>query len=418
LNSGLVVGNTAAALVSATVRMAVVGGRMSWGAVAGDAIGGYVGDRLNYKLPSEDQPMRPLELKEINLPLSNQEKFSDLSFVKVPTSLVNDAGSSDLTRNVAADEDTKVAKNIVIAKKGDSISSLVGSGDPQKIGNFMSENGLKNSQIFAGREYSIPENSEEHGDQRSLGERTLRTDNATREASLDRAYQREQDMEAAKMRAFVNDKMGQAGKYAVRKPDEYVPEELSLLDSAFKKFDDYRTRDYEVKLGGGAYAGLGGDVEGTIVMNLSDLKRWSIKEFEYGVGVGIGFETKVKFNGYSRPSFTSERADMPFQLTGSMGLDAPFGAEQEAGTFGIGVKGGLEAQAGPFVVGAEAKAGFQSPIKGQTVSRNWYYSSQVNAKVVTQIAIGGALKINLLNETIKAPESTKAPSPQSGKNGG
>ncbi|MEJ7805926.1 MAG: LysM peptidoglycan-binding domain-containing protein, partial [Telluria sp.] len=51
LNMGMFAQNTAAAVVSATVKMVVTGGRISWGAVAGDAISGYLSNRVAYDSP-------------------------------------------------------------------------------------------------------------------------------------------------------------------------------------------------------------------------------------------------------------------------------------------------------------------------------------------------------------------------------
>lgn len=65
-----------------------------------------------------------------------------------------------------------------VARSGDSISKIVGSSDPQAIGNFMQANGLTNSTIIAGKNYFVPEDSYAYGDCVSLGLQALQTDNA------------------------------------------------------------------------------------------------------------------------------------------------------------------------------------------------------------------------------------------------
>jgi hypothetical protein len=80
-----------------------------------------------------------------------------------------------------------VAGSARVARAGDSISSMVGTSDPQTIGNFMRANNLASSNIEAGRGYFIPADVSAYGNEGSLGQTTLNKDN-TRLAAL--AHQR------------------------------------------------------------------------------------------------------------------------------------------------------------------------------------------------------------------------------------
>lgn len=70
-----------------------------------------------------------------------------------------------------------------VARPGDSIAKLLGTSNPQAIGNFMRANGLTNSTIQAGQNYFIPDSIYAYGDSSGLGQNTLNVDN-TRLAQL------------------------------------------------------------------------------------------------------------------------------------------------------------------------------------------------------------------------------------------
>jgi hypothetical protein len=71
-----------------------------------------------------------------------------------------------------------VAGQSYVAARGDSISKILGTGDPQSIGNFMRANGLTNGNLVAGNNYFISDSTDAYGDSRVLGKNTLNTDNA------------------------------------------------------------------------------------------------------------------------------------------------------------------------------------------------------------------------------------------------
>lgn len=75
----------------------------------------------------------------------------------------------------SADEPTD---ELVVAKRGDSISKMLGTSDPEAIGNFMRANGLRSSTIYAGQEYVIPGEVYDSNGNGDLGQATLNSDNA------------------------------------------------------------------------------------------------------------------------------------------------------------------------------------------------------------------------------------------------
>lgn len=68
---------------------------------------------------------------------------------------------------------TSVAGRARVARADDGISSMVGSSNPQAIGNFMRANGLTSDRIFAGRNYYVPESTTAYGDSAALGQFAL-----------------------------------------------------------------------------------------------------------------------------------------------------------------------------------------------------------------------------------------------------
>ena len=72
----------------------------------------------------------------------------------------------DLTEN-------SVAGTGYRARAGDSISRIVGTSDPQAIGNFMRANNLTSDRIEVGRNYFVPESVTAYGDSTGLGQYAL-----------------------------------------------------------------------------------------------------------------------------------------------------------------------------------------------------------------------------------------------------
>jgi YD repeat-containing protein len=76
------------------------------------------------------------------------------------------------------DRGVSVAGNGYTAKAGDNISKIIGTSDPQAIGNFMRANNLTSDRIDIGRNYFVPEDRNAYGDAGALGQATLDVGNA------------------------------------------------------------------------------------------------------------------------------------------------------------------------------------------------------------------------------------------------
>ncbi|MBQ0941993.1 hypothetical protein KAK07_01460 [Ideonella sp. 4Y16] len=81
-------------------------------------------------------------------------------------------------RDYRSRTERSVAGSGYVARNGDSISRIVGSSDPQAIGNFMRANGLSSSNVEAGRNYFRPDEVTAYGDSAALGQAVLNNDNA------------------------------------------------------------------------------------------------------------------------------------------------------------------------------------------------------------------------------------------------
>jgi hypothetical protein len=93
-----------------------------------------------------------------------------------------------------------VAGSARVARAGDSVSSMVGTSDPQAIGNFMRANNLASSNIEAGRNYFIPADVSAYGNKSSLGQTTLNKDNARLAALAQQSSTFSDDRDARDMR--------------------------------------------------------------------------------------------------------------------------------------------------------------------------------------------------------------------------
>jgi Bacterial EndoU nuclease len=82
-----------------------------------------------------------------------------------------------------------------IAVPGQSITSILGTNDPQAIGNFMRANGLSNDTLLLGRTYFVPDSPTAYGNAAGLGQAALNASNArlaqARELAQSQARERE-----------------------------------------------------------------------------------------------------------------------------------------------------------------------------------------------------------------------------------
>lgn len=89
---------------------------------------------------------------------------------------------------------TSVTGNGYRAVSGDNISTILGTSDPQAIGNFMRANGLTSSTIVAGQNYFVPDDVNAYGSSGALGQAALNADN-TRLAQ--QAFERQNEASVA-----------------------------------------------------------------------------------------------------------------------------------------------------------------------------------------------------------------------------
>jgi hypothetical protein len=81
-------------------------------------------------------------------------------------------------RDYRSTSERSVAGGGYVARSGDSISRLLGTSDPQAIGNFMRANGLSSGSLEAGRNYFVPDDVGAFGNTAALGKAVLNGDNA------------------------------------------------------------------------------------------------------------------------------------------------------------------------------------------------------------------------------------------------
>jgi hypothetical protein len=63
------------------------------------------------------------------------------------------------------------------ARAGEGISDMVGTSNPQAVGNFMRANGMTGDQLAAGRNYFVPDDRMAYGSQEAEGQRALNAGN-------------------------------------------------------------------------------------------------------------------------------------------------------------------------------------------------------------------------------------------------
>jgi YD repeat-containing protein len=138
--------------------------------------------------PAGATPLRPRELTEQDhrnqygqdgtgdvLSNHNGERLN----MPVEPSAPTPEQSRDALRQM--DRGASVAGNGYKAKAGDSISKIIGTSNPQAIGNFMRANNLTNDRIDIGRNYFVPEDRTAYGDASALGQATLDVGNVRRD---------------------------------------------------------------------------------------------------------------------------------------------------------------------------------------------------------------------------------------------
>jgi hypothetical protein len=139
------------------------------------------------------------------------------------------------------DRGASVAGNGYKAKAGDSISKIIGTSDPQAIGNFMRANNLTNDRIDIGRNYFVPEDRAAYGDASALGQATLGEGNerierlAAERAAM--AAMTDPNNPANWRSASAGYQAAQAGGVVWREGARYSTAAASLVSSASSDID-------------------------------------------------------------------------------------------------------------------------------------------------------------------------------------
>ena len=119
-----------------------------------------------------------MEPIDYSLASGGSVRFGTGSVEAQPTAEELQATFRQSERDYRGGTEQSVAGSNYVARGGDSISRIVGSSDPQAIGNFVRANGLTSSNIEAGRNYFRPDEVTAYGDSVALGQAVLNNDNA------------------------------------------------------------------------------------------------------------------------------------------------------------------------------------------------------------------------------------------------
>jgi len=99
-------------------------------------------------------------------------------------------------RDYRSATERSVAGSAYAARRGDSISRILGMSDPQAIGNFMRANNLSGDRIEVGRNYFVPDSAFAYGNAAALGQTALSASNERVLAAAGRETQRLASMAA------------------------------------------------------------------------------------------------------------------------------------------------------------------------------------------------------------------------------
>jgi hypothetical protein len=172
----------------------VRGGRIDSANIAADAFGNVLGQALGEAISAPEPSVygaggrAPRGFRFApGLDLQAEDRFSisgDFSVTRAGAGARLDARGDFIDEDFRSSEralrmrtERSVAGSSTTARAGDSISRLVGSSDPQAIGNFMRANNLRSDRIEAGRSYFVPESSTAYGESAALGKYGLALSN-------------------------------------------------------------------------------------------------------------------------------------------------------------------------------------------------------------------------------------------------
>jgi YD repeat-containing protein len=310
-----------------------------------------------------------------------------------------------------------------VAQAGDGISTLLGTSNPQAIGNFIIANGLDSSNLEAGRNYFVSDDIKAYGEATALGQAALDGDNrrldlaaANKVNGLTRYSQAQR--EADPNYRLVSESNARIASYRTPEyvaplksnysgleiaaalsgetaplmllvdpdvPPEIAAGHVGIAGKVATPVAKFIVEDQQLKVSGAAYVFFGGNIEGTLDFNIVK-GDYRISEIEAGFGVGFGGRFGARFE----PFKSSGETTGGFEWSQDW-----FGKEQADGTSAISLKFVGEGQLGPVVVGAEVKAGLQSPLGGGQPEA--YAVGQSKEKLVAGWGWGWAVGADIIN---------------------
>jgi YD repeat-containing protein len=179
-----------AGVVSQRVRMAVYSkGKIDYASIAADAFGNALGDGIvdamstrtlqASQLAPAPRIDNPVLQTSGTLPLESFMLSADLPELASRAPMLDDRSllnAAERASNPGAYTSVDGAGRV--ARDGDNISSLLGTSNPQAVGNFMRANSLSSSNIEAGRNYFMPQDARAYGNSAALGQVVINGDNA------------------------------------------------------------------------------------------------------------------------------------------------------------------------------------------------------------------------------------------------
>lgn len=178
------------------------GGKANYASVFAGTLGNALGSSLAEAAssPSQTQPSASasgggasgswggMEPIDYSLASGGPVRFGTGSVEAQPTPEELQAAFRQSERDYRSSTEQSVAGSGYVARSGDGISRIVGSSNPQAIGNFMRANNLTSDRIEVGRNYFVPDDVTAYGDSAAVGQFALNQGNeriaAARAASL------------------------------------------------------------------------------------------------------------------------------------------------------------------------------------------------------------------------------------------
>jgi YD repeat-containing protein len=185
-------------LAAGTATAVLRGGRLSVQQVAIDAFGNALGNSIADSIGGGNQQTE--ELVAAQAPQYGQRGSgtygvdAEVDGLLSPMTFINQNANGGVSSSDTFNGDHRAALNTTeramdpgyytsidgrteVAHSGEGISTLIGTSNPQAVGNFMRANGLGSDRIQAGRNYFVPSDHYAYGDNAMLGQAALNMGN-------------------------------------------------------------------------------------------------------------------------------------------------------------------------------------------------------------------------------------------------